>query len=221
MNVRPLRCWAIGLIAPLLPGCIPAQPAANFLQRAFGAASVDEHPLLSPVAPGFAMIVGSRELDVQRTGQANVARLTIGDIPVRFILRYERQAGIDLYRLRHAPDSELRGEHIRFTWTFPAAYNESMTLDAGALQGQPLYLPDGRIPDNQFTNWGSLFYNREANVAVGVELDGAERSRHARRGYSRFTKSSSLQLMAITGNPQMEITLFSYRPKNQRFWWAE
>jgi hypothetical protein len=221
MTVRRLRCWAIGLIALLLPGCLPAQPAANFLQRAFGVASVDEHPLLSPAAPGFSMIVGSRELDVQRTGESNVARLTVGDIPVRFILRHERQAGIDLYRLRHAPDSELRGEHIRFTWTFPATYNESMTLDTGALQGQPLYLPDGRIPDNQFTNWGSLFYNREANVAVGVELDGAERSRHARRGYSRFTRSSSLQLMAITGNPQMEITLFSYRPKSDRFWWAE
>ena len=167
------------------------------------------------------MIVASREFDVQRTAQADTARLTIGDIPVRFTLQHERQAGIDLYRLRHAPDSELRGEHIRFTWTFQAAYNESMTLDTGALQGQPLYLPDGRIPDNQFTNWGSLFYNREANVAVGVELDGAERSRHARRGYSRFTRLTTLQLTTITGNPHMEIILFAYHPKDQRFWWAE
>jgi hypothetical protein len=46
-------------------------------------------------------------------------------------------------------------------------------------------------------------------------------SRHARRGHSRFTKSSSLQLMTTTGNPAMEITLFAYRPKDKRFWWAE
>jgi len=96
-----------------------------------------------------------------------------------------------------------------------------MTLDTGALQGQPLHLPDGKVPDNQFTNWGSLFYSREANLAVGAALDGAEMSRHARRGYSRFTQSSTLQLMTTTGNPRMEIILFAYRPKDNRFWWAE
>src|SRR5260370_18282083 len=96
-----------------------------------------------------------------------------------------------------------------------------MTVDAGALQGQPLFLHDRRVPDNQFTNWGSLFSNREANLAVGAALDGAQMSRHARRGHSRFTKSSTLQLMTITGNPKMEIILFAYRPKDHRFWWAE
>ena len=96
-----------------------------------------------------------------------------------------------------------------------------MTFDTGALQGQPLFLPDGKVPDNQFTNWGSLFYNRGANLAVGVELDNAEPSRHARRGHSRFTKTSTLQLMTTTGNPKMEITLFAYRPQDHRFWWAE
>src|SRR5262249_28620819 len=136
-------------------------------------------------------------------------------------LRHERQAGIDLYRLRPAPDSELRAEQVRFDWRFPGAYNEAMTFDTGALPGQPPFLPPGKKPDNQFTNWGSLFYNREANLAVGVALDGAEMSRHARRGHSRFTKSSSLQLMTTTGHPQMEITLFAYRPKDQRFWWAQ
>jgi len=96
-----------------------------------------------------------------------------------------------------------------------------MTFDTGALQGQPLFLPDGKVPDNQFTNWGSLFYNGEANLAVGATLDGAAYSRHARRGHSRFTKSSTLQLVAITGNPKMEIVLCAYRPKDRRFWWAE
>lgn len=140
---------------------------------------------------------------------------------MRFELRYERQAGIDLYRLRQAPGSELRAEQVRFDWRFPEAYNESMTFDTGALQGQPLYLPDGKVPDNQFTNWGSLFYNREANLAVGAHLDGAEMSRHARRGHSRFTRFTTLQLMTTTGNSKMEITLFAYRPKDTRFWWAE
>jgi hypothetical protein len=125
---------------------------------------------LRPLAPGLSLTVASRELDVQRTSQANVARLTAAGIPLQFELRYERQAGIDLYRIRHASGTELRGEQVRFEWRFPEAYNESMTFDTGVLQGQPLYLPDGKVPDNQFTNWGSLFYNREANLAVGAVL---------------------------------------------------
>jgi hypothetical protein len=187
-----------------------AGKAPNWLAQAIGDA-----------APEYSLLVASREPDLQPTADPNVSRLTIGDIPLRLELRHEQQSGIHLYRIRHASDSELRAEHIRFTWTFPESYNESMTFDTGALQGQPLFLPSGRIPDNHFTNWGSLFYNREANAAVGAAFDGAEYSRHARRGHSRFTKTSTLQLMAITGNPKMEITLFAYRPKDTKFWWAE
>jgi hypothetical protein len=209
----------VGLV--LGQGLLPAQSRRNFLQRAFGASSPDEHPLLSALAPGFSLTVASREFDVQRTDDDSLVRLGVPGIPLGFELRYERQAGIDLYRIRLAPDSESRGEQVRFDWRFPEGYNESMTLDTGALQGQPLYLPDGKIPDNQFTNWGSLFYSREANLAVAAQLDGAEMSRHARRGHSRFTKSSTLQLMATTSNPKMEITLAAYRPKDKRFWWAE
>jgi hypothetical protein len=197
-----------------------AQSPGNFLQ-AFGAASAGEQPLLSPLGPGFNLTIASREFEVQRTSQPHVARATIPGIPLSFEIHYERQTGIDLYRIRPAPGSEHRGEQVRFDWRFPEAYNESMTFDTGALQGQPLYLPDGKVPDNHFTNWGSLFYNREDNLAVGVALDGAEPSRHARRGHSRFTKSSTLQLMTTTGNPRMEITLFAYSPKDERFWWAE
>ena len=131
-----------------------AQSPANFLQRAFGTSSPGGQPLLSPLAPGFNLTVASREFDVGRTGQANLASLTVAGIPLRFEVRYERQAGIDLYRFRHAPGSELRGEQVRFDWSFPEAYNESMTFDTGALQGQPLFLPNGKVPDNQFTNWG-------------------------------------------------------------------
>ncbi|MEZ5353738.1 MAG: DUF6605 domain-containing protein [Bryobacteraceae bacterium] len=200
---------------------LPAQGPKNFLKRAFSGAAEGEQPLLGAGAPEYSLLIAGREPAVRRTAQPNVAELGAGDIPVRLELRHQRQSGIDLYRIRHAQGSELRAEHIRFTWTFPAAYNESMTFDTGALQGQPLYLPNGKVPDNQFTNWGSLFYNREANLAVGAALSGAEMSRHARRGHSRFSKSSTLQLMAITGNPDMEILLFAYRPKDREFWWAE
>jgi hypothetical protein len=164
-------------------------------------------------------MVAGRDVDVQPNN--STALLSVAGIPLLLDLRHEHRAGIDLYRIRHAPGSEIRAEQVRFEWRFPASYNESMTFDAGALQGQPLYLPDERVPDNQFTNWGSLFYNREANLAVGVELDGARPSRHARRGHSRFTKTSTLQLMTTTGNPGMEITLFAYHPGDARFWWAE
>ena len=53
------------------------------------------------------------------------------------------------------------------------AYNESMTLDADALEGHPLYLPDGTIPPAHHLNWGTLFYNRERNLAIGTMLRGA------------------------------------------------
>jgi hypothetical protein len=201
---------------PLYP-----QSSENYLLRSFGPKSPEEQPLLSPLAPGFSLTIASREFEVKPTGQPNAAILTLPGIPVRFELWHERNSGIDLYRLRQAPGAEIRGEHVRFDWRFPEAFNESMTFDTGALQGQPLFLPDGKVPDNQFTNWGSLFYDRQANLAVGTALDGAEMSRHARRGYSRFTRSSTLQLMTTTGNPGMEITVFAYRPKDTKFWWAE
>src|ERR1700716_3392059 len=167
MNIYQVSRRARTVAALFLVGVAPttdllfAQPSRNFLQRAFESASFAGQPLLSPVAPGFSLAVAGRELDVQRTSQANVARLTAAGIPLQFELRYERQAGIDLYRIRHASGTQLRGEQVRFEWRFPDAYNESMTFDTGALQGQPLFLPNGKVPDNQFTNWGSLFYNRE------------------------------------------------------------
>lgn len=208
-------------LAFLLSACaatLSAQPR-NFLQRIYGVQP--DQPMLAAGAPPFAVNIAAKELVASPGSAAGEFSLTVPEIPLRLTLRHERQQGIDLYRLRHAPNSDLRAEHIRFTWTFPEQFNESMTFDTGALQGQPLFLPDGKVPDNHFTNWGSLFYNRSANLAVGVALDGAEGSRHARRGYSRFTKTATLQLMATTGNPAMELVMFAYRPKSERFWWAE
>src|SRR5882757_7883221 len=114
---------AILLLGLVLAGRLSAQSSTNLLQRAFGSSSTDERPLLSPLAPGFSLTVASRELDVQRTDHPNIAHLTVMAIPLRFELRYEREAGIDLYRIRQAADSELRGEQVRFEWRFPEAYN--------------------------------------------------------------------------------------------------
>ncbi|MCW5976919.1 MAG: discoidin domain-containing protein [Bryobacteraceae bacterium] len=197
------------------------QPPGNFLQRVFGASTVDEQPLLSPAAPAFTFGVENLEFQVAKDPSGQSARLTIPDVLLALEVSRRRQGGIDLYTIRPTPETARQGEQIKLTWTFPESYNESMTLDAGALQGQPLHLPDGRMPDNHFTNWGSLFYNREANVAVGAQLNGAEPSRRARRGYSRFTRDATLQLMTVTGRPSFEIVLFAYRPKDATFWWAE
>src|SRR5262245_50380757 len=217
-----MSCRNAALLSFLITaGVLSAQSSKNILQRAFPTAPPDRQPLLGPLAPGFSLMVAGRGLDVQPSNEPSSARLTVPGIPLQLEVHYERRADIDLYRIRHAPGSEIRAEQVRFDWRFSEAYNESMTFDTGALQGQPLYLPDGKVPDNHFTNWGSLFYNRDTNVAVGAELDGAEPSRHARRGHSRFTKISTLQLMTTTGNPNMEITLFAYRPKDSRFWWVE
>ncbi|MBK9169941.1 MAG: hypothetical protein IPM24_21110 [Bryobacterales bacterium] len=202
------------LLCAALFSALPAQPA-SFLTETFGTPA--DQPLLGPDAPGFTLTVANRSFNVDRAAR----RLTLDGIPLRFDLRHERRGGIDLYRIRHAKDSEIRGEQIRFAWSFPPAFNESMTLDTGAMQGQPLYLPNGKVPDNQFTNWGLLFYNRAANLAVGAVLDGAEAARNARRGHSRFTGITTLQLTATTASPRLEITLFAYRPGDREFWWAE
>ncbi len=204
--------WWLLAASPLM-----AQEPVNFVQKVFGTGG--DQPMLGRDAPEFTLTLAGREFKVERSG--NTARLTVPEIPVRFEMRYARQSGIDLYRFRHAKDSEPRGEQIRSGWSFAAGFNDSMTLDTGALQGQPLYLPDGKVPDNQFTNWGSLFYHREANLVVGTKLDGAEAARHARRGHSRFTGITTLQLVTTSGNPNLEIVFFAYRPKDSRFWWAE
>ena len=221
MSQLPTRL-ATGMLGLLLLGRpVTAQSPRNFAQQVFGTSARATELMLGDAAPGFTLLIASQEPKVERTARPDVVSLALAGIPLRFEMRHDQWAGIDRYRIRQAPGSPLRGEQIRFTWDFPDSYNESMTFDTGALQGQPLHLPDGKVPDNQFTNWGSLVYDRAANLAVGVQLDGADGSRHARRGYSRFTKKSLLQLTAITGNPKMEIIIFAYHPKDARFWWAE
>ncbi len=209
--------WA-GLVAA---AALTAQPSRNFLQSILGTAAAGEQPMLSADAPRFSFAVANRAVRPGGPRVGNVVPLDVDGNPVRLELEYVRRGDIDVYRIRHAPNSPLRGEQVKVSWTLPRGWNESMTLDAGALQGQPLYLPNGNVPDNQFTNWGTIFYHRRANIAVGTQLRGAEMSRHARRGHSRYRGVSTFQLMTLTGHPEMEITFFAYRPSDERFWWAE
>ena len=183
----PLRLLLIGLL--LGTAVSHAQQPRNFLQNILGTKPVHEQPLLSAVAPRFGFNVASRAVKPAGPADGGIIPLEVDGIPVKLQLQYDRQQGIDLYRIRHAPDSPLRGEQVRVSWSFSQGFNESMSVDAGALQGQPLFLPNGKVPDNHFTNWGTLFYHREVNVAVGTHLQGAEPSRHARRGHSRFRRT--------------------------------
>jgi hypothetical protein len=135
--------------------------------------------------------------------------------------RLSREGAFEYCRIRPAPGSPLAPEELKLVWSFPLPYNESMTLDADALQGHPLYLPDGTIPPASFVNWGTLFYNRARNLAVGTILRGAApASKHwaARTGPASDTQ---LHFWTETGSPDLEVTIFAWRPKEQRLWWAE
>jgi hypothetical protein len=102
-----------------------------------------------------------------------VATLTAPGSDVRLAARSSREGPFEFCRIRHAPDSSLAPEELKLVWSFPMSYNESMTLDADALEGHPLYLPDGTIPPAHHLNWGTLFYNRARNFAIGTTLRGA------------------------------------------------
>lgn len=140
---------------------------------------------------------------------------------IRLAASHERRGAIDLYRLRLARGSPIRGEQVRLKLTFSADGNDSMTLNTAALQGQPLYLLDGKIPDNQFTKWGSLSLNARTGVVVGATLCRAKMSFIGRRGHSRSTGIATLSLITTSGSPNFGLTLFGYQPTDRRFWWAE
>ena len=96
----------------LLQSILQAQSPQNVLQRVYGAKAAADQPMLSEQAPGFSLQIAARELAVDPSGGTSVVRLTVPGIPLRFEMRYQRVAGIDLYRIRHAADSELRGDGI-------------------------------------------------------------------------------------------------------------
>src|ERR1043165_1555023 len=112
--MRSLKVAALLLLPGLAPGLQGAPAPKNFLQRVYGVDDRARQPVLSSMAPGFSLTVAGRELDVQRAGESATARLSVPGIPLRLQMTYERQGDIDLYRIRHAADAELRGEQVRF-----------------------------------------------------------------------------------------------------------
>ncbi|MBI1357746.1 MAG: hypothetical protein GC160_25695 [Acidobacteria bacterium] len=209
--------WKLAILALGLAATTAAQEPRNFLQEVLGSSGGESEPLLGPSAPRFALLLANLPLEPV-PGSDELRSPATG---LRFQLLGERRGALDFYRLKRHPDSPLRGDQVKLTFYFDQGFEESMTLDAGALQGLPRRLPNGRAPDNLFTNWGSMFYDREKNLAVGVDLRGQEVARHARRLYSRFTDQTALQLNTLTGPPDFEIVWFAWRPADAEFWWVE
>jgi len=140
---------------------------------------------------------------------------------VRLEARSSREGSFEFCRIRRAPDSSLAPEELKLVWSFPMSYNESMTLDADALEGHPLYLPDGTIPPAHHLNWGTLFYDRVRNFAIGTTLRGAPPASGNWGARSGPTSVTQLHFWTETGSPDLEVAIFAWRPKEQRLWWAE
>ena len=203
----------------LSPAAEQAQP--NILQEAFGVRPADSSTLLSPQFPSLSLLLVNRKVEVQARRRADEAVLRAAGSETMLIARFAREGPFEMCRIRHEPGTPTSSEELKLIWAFPMAFNESMTLDAGALQGHPLYLPDGTIPPAHFLNWGSLFYDRTDNLALGTFLEGAEpaATRWGRR--TGPTGPTQLHFWTETGSPDLQVTIFAYRPYSRRLWWAE
>jgi hypothetical protein len=208
------------LCSLLLATAAWGQRRQGFFDVAFASEHAGSGLLLSPDMPRLTLTLANHPI-VAKARHGNEATLTALDSDVTLQARMSREGAFEYCRIRPAPGSPLASEELKVLWSFPIAYNESMTLDAGALEGHPLYLPDGTMPPASGVNWGTLFYNRAKNFAVGTQLRGAEpASRHwaARTGP---TSATQLHFWTETGSPDLEVTIFAWRPKEQRLWWAE
>ena len=112
-----------------------------------------------PDMPELSLFLGNRPTTItpQREGEVT---LRAPESEVTLQARFTRERPFEFCRIRHAPGSSLVPEELKLEWGFPMQYNESMTFDADALAGHPLYLPDSSIPPAHYLNWGTLFYNR-------------------------------------------------------------
>jgi hypothetical protein len=176
------------------------------LSGAFASDQAGPGLLLSPDMPRLTLTLGNRPAEV-KAHRNGIATLVAPDSEVALEARLSREGPFEYCRIRHASDSPLASEELKLLWSFSMAYNESMTLDADALEGHPLYLPDGTIPPASGLNWGTLFYNRAQNFALGTMLRGATpASRHwaARTGPKSATE---LHFWTQTGSPDLEITI--------------
>lgn len=198
---------------------MPAHAASNFLKEAFE--THRDSPLLSPHFPDVSLNlvnipvrVGARpapdEVVLRASGSRTVLRA-----------RFAREGSFDLCRIRPEPGSPLTADELKLIWAFPMEFNESMTLDAGALEGHPLYLPGGTIPPAHYLNWGTLFYNRADNLAIGTALAGAQPAASRWGARTGPTGPTQLHFWTSTGNPNLEVSIFAWRPHDERLWWAE
>ena len=207
-------------VALLLATAARAQGGGDFLRAAFATGQADRALLLSPDMARLDLMLANRPVAVKARRDGG-ATLTAPDSEVLLEARLSRQGPFEYCRIRHAPDSDLAPEELKLVWSFPMAFNESMTLDADAFQGHPLYLPDGTIPPAHYLNWGTLFYNRERNLAIGTTLHGAAPAAANWGARSGPESATQLHFWTQTGSPDLEVTIFAWRPKEQRLWWAE
>lgn len=198
---------------------VAAQTSANILQDAFG--THPDSPLLGPKFPSVSLNLVNVPVKVAaRRGPDEVVLRAPGSEAV-LRARFAHEGEFDVCRIRPEPGSPLPADELKLIWAFPMEYNESMTLDAGALEGHPLYLPDGTIPPAHHLNWGTLFYDRSDNLALGTVLEGAHPAASnwgARTGPAGPTQ---LHFWTLTGRPDLQLTIFAYRPHDSRLWWAE
>jgi len=191
----------------------------SMMQQAFGIRR--DSPLLNPKFPSVSLTLVNTPVKVAARRGPNEVVLRAPGSQAALRAQFSHDGAFDVCRIRPEPGSPLPADELKLIWAFPMEYNESMTLDAGALEGHPLYLPDGTIPPAHHLNWGTLFYDRSDNLALGTALQGADPAAAnwgARTGPSGPTQ---LHFWTLTGHPDLQLTIFAYRPHDERLWWAE
>ncbi len=194
-------------------------PPEGILQQAFGIRR--DSPLLHPKFPSVSLMLVNIPVKVAaRRGPDEVVLRAPGSQAV-MRAQFSHQGEFDVCRIRPEPGSPLPADELKLIWAFPMEYNESMTLDAGALEGHPLYLPDGTIPPAHHLNWGTLFYDRSDNLALGTALQGGPSAAANWGARTRPVGTTQLHFWTLTGHPNLQLTIFAYRPRDDRLWWAE
>jgi hypothetical protein len=218
-----MRRWFVPILLLVAAATMaqPPKPAGNFLQQAFGIQPLSRNPLLSAEFPWVSLLLANRAAEVQSPQGGAEAVLRAPGSEAILAVRLEHRGVFDYCRIRHREGSPIPPDELKIVWAFPMEFNESMTMDAGALAGHPLYLPDGTVPPAHHVNWGTLFYNRASNLALGTVLEGAQPAVTHYGQRSGPTGPTHLHFWTSMGRPDLQLTIFAYRPRDQRLWWAE
>ncbi len=218
-----MRRWLFPILLMVATSTLaqPPHPAGNLLQQAFGVRPLNRNPLLSPEFPWVSLLFANRPAEVQSPPGAAEAVLRAPGSEAILAASLEHQGVFDICRVRHQPGSAIPSDELKIVWAFPMEFNESMTMDAGALAGHPLYLPGGTVPPAHYVNWGTLFYDRSSNLALGTVLAGAQPAVTHYGLRNGPTGPTHLHFWTSMGRPDLELTIFAYRPRDQRLWWAE